>query len=70
MGSDGEAVAVVAVHGSGASHLYVPSGIRPPFSVRSSTVNLGLLASYKHDGRGPLPTDQVVTPLIKVLRGV
>jgi hypothetical protein len=33
------------------------------------TVNLDLRASYRHDGRGQLPTDLVVTPPIKALTG-
>jgi hypothetical protein len=64
------AVAVVATQGSGASHRYVPLGIGPPFSVMSSTANLGLQASYRHGDRGPLHTDLAVMPLIKTLRGV
>jgi hypothetical protein len=32
-------------------------------------VNLSLRASYRHGGRGPLPTDLVKTPLNKALIG-
>jgi hypothetical protein len=32
-------------------------------------VNLGSRASYRHDGRGPLPTNPVVTPPFKALTG-
>jgi hypothetical protein len=59
----------VAAQGSGASHRYLPSGIGPVFTIRSSTMNLGSRASYRHGGRGPLPMDLVVTPPIKALRG-
>jgi hypothetical protein len=38
-------------------------------SLGLSTVNLGSRASYRHDGRGPLPMDLVVTPLFKALTG-
>jgi hypothetical protein len=36
-------------------------------SLRLSTVNLCSRASYRHGGRDPLPTDLVVTPLLKTL---
>jgi hypothetical protein len=32
-------------------------------------VNLNSCSSYRHGGRGPLPTDLVVTPPIKALTG-
>jgi hypothetical protein len=50
-----------------ASHRCVPQGNGPVLLFRSSPVNLGLRASYMHDGRGPLSTDLVATPLFKVL---
>jgi hypothetical protein len=53
-----------------ASHRCVAQGIGPVILLGLSLVNLGSRASYRHGGRGPLPTDLVVTPLIKVLRGV
>jgi hypothetical protein len=38
-------------------------------SLLLNPVNLGSRASYSHDGRGPLPTDPVVTPPFKILTG-
>jgi hypothetical protein len=38
-------------------------------SLRLSPVNLGSRASYRHGGRGALPTDPVVTPSFKALTG-
>jgi hypothetical protein len=45
------------------------SGKRSCSSLRLSTVNLGSRASYRHDDRGPLLTDLVVTPPFKTLTG-
>jgi hypothetical protein len=45
------------------------SGKRSRSSLRLSPVNLGSCASYRHSGRGPLPTDPVVTPPFKALTG-
>jgi hypothetical protein len=63
-GGSGEAVA-----GSEewASHRCVPRGNSPVLLFRSSPVNLGSRASYRHGVRDPLPMDLVVTPLFKAL---
>jgi hypothetical protein len=45
------------------------SGKRSRSSVRLSMVKLGSRASYRYGGRGPLPTDLVVTPPFKALTG-
>jgi hypothetical protein len=46
------------------------SGKRSRSSLRLSTVNLGSRAFfYRHDVRGPLTTDLVVTPPFKALTG-
>jgi hypothetical protein len=45
------------------------SGKRSRSSLGLSTVNLGSRASYRHDGRGPLPTNLVLTPPFKALTG-
>jgi hypothetical protein len=42
---------------------------RTSLSLRLSPVNLGSRASYRHDGRDPLPTDLVVMPPFKALTG-
>jgi hypothetical protein len=52
-----------------ASHQYVPQGNGPIRLLGLSMVNLGLRASYRHGGRGPLPTDLVVTPPFMALTG-
>jgi hypothetical protein len=67
-GDDGEAV--VMVRKERTFHRYVPQGIGSVSLLGLSPVNLGSRASYRHDGRDPLPTDLVVTPSIKALRGV
>jgi hypothetical protein len=41
------------------------SGKQSRSSLLLSPVNLGSRASYRHDGRDPLPTDPVVTPPFK-----
>jgi hypothetical protein len=50
-----------------ASHRCVPRGNGPVLLFGLSPVNLGSCASYRHGGRGPLPTDLVVTPPFKAL---
>jgi hypothetical protein len=45
------------------------SGKRSCSSLGLSTVNLDSRASYRHDGRGPLPMDLTVTPPFKALTG-
>jgi hypothetical protein len=60
----------VAARKEWASHRCVPQGIRPVSLLGLSPVNLSSCASYRHDGRGSLPMDLVVTPLIKAIRGV
>jgi hypothetical protein len=67
-GGDGEAVATVRKEWT--SHRCMPQGIRPVSLLGLSLVNLGSRTSYRHDSRGPLSTDLVVTPSIKALRGV
>jgi hypothetical protein len=44
-------------------------GKRSRSSLGLSTMNLGSRASYEHGGRGPLPTDLMVTPPFKALTG-
>jgi hypothetical protein len=57
----------VTVGGVGFSPLRA-SGKRLYFSLfRSSPVNLGSRASYRHGGSDPLPMDLVVTPSFKAL---
>jgi hypothetical protein len=51
------------------SHRCMPQGIRLVSLLVFSSVNLGSRAFYRHGDRGPLPTDLVVTPPIKALRG-
>jgi hypothetical protein len=46
-----------------------PRGNGPVRLLGFSPVNLGSRASYRHDGRGPLSTDPVVTPPFKALTG-
>jgi hypothetical protein len=65
-GGGGEAVAALK---EWASHRCVPQGNGPVCLLGLSPVNLGSHASYRHGGRGPLPTDLVVTPPIKALMG-
>jgi hypothetical protein len=57
--------------GSDASRRYVPSGIGPVFLLGFSAhlTNLSSRTSYRHSGRGQLPTKRRETPLIKVLTG-
>jgi hypothetical protein len=50
-----------------ASHRCVPRGNGLVLLFRSSPVNLSLRASYRHDSRGPLPTDLMITPLFKAI---
>jgi hypothetical protein len=45
------------------------SGKRSHSSLRLSAMNLGSRASYRHDDRGPLPTDLMATLPFKTLTG-
>jgi hypothetical protein len=45
------------------------SGKQSHSSLGLSTMNLDSRASYRHGGRGPLPTVLVVTPPFKALMG-
>jgi hypothetical protein len=45
------------------------SGKRFRSSLGLNQVNLDSRASYRYDGKGPLPTDLVVTLLFKALTG-
>jgi hypothetical protein len=60
----------VAARKEWASHHCVPQGIRPE-SVRvlAQSTNLSSRASYRHGGRGPLPTKCREMPPIKTLMG-
>jgi hypothetical protein len=60
---------VVTARREWASHRCVPQGKQSRSSLRLSSMNLGSRASYRHDGRGSLPTDPVVTPPFKALTG-
>jgi hypothetical protein len=62
-------VAVVTAQMEWASHRCVPWGKRSHSSLRLSSVNLDSRVSYRHGGRGPLPTDPVITPPFKALTG-
>jgi hypothetical protein len=66
-GDSGEAV--TTERREWASHRCVPRGNDLVRLLGFSSVNLGSYASYRHDGRGPLSTDPVVTSLFKVLTG-
>jgi hypothetical protein len=66
-GGGGEAVATAWREWT--SHRCMPQGIEPLSLLEFNPVNLGSRASYRHSGRGPLPTKHRGTPPIKALTG-